>query len=125
MNARGAIASAGSLLQTLVQRDDVQQAQVLALVFVETLDLDVEQPAGIELDAGVRPDVVGQTALVRQFDRAPLATKRAIVDKRLELPQRLAGSPASRGQSSGRAARGAADSRARGSGAASRRWSCC
>jgi hypothetical protein len=57
---------------------------VLTLVFMDTLDLDVEQPTGIERDAGPRLDVGGQALLVGVLDRAPRAPKRSVIDMGLE-----------------------------------------
>ena len=78
----------GILLEPAVERDDVQHVQMLALVFVDALDLDVEQPGGIELNAGMRADVGGEALLVGQLDRAPVAAERGVIGMRLELAQR-------------------------------------
>ncbi len=60
---------------------------MLALVLVNPLDLNVEQPVGVEFDTGRRPDVVGKTRLVGPLDLAPLTAERGIVDERLEAAQ--------------------------------------
>ena len=65
--ARGAISRPGSAFQPVVERDDVQRVEVLALVFVDALDLDVEHPVGVEVDAGLVGDVVGQPSLVSRL----------------------------------------------------------
>ena len=48
------------LLQPVVQRDDVQHVEVLALVLVDPLDLNVEQPVGVQFDAGGGVDVLAR-----------------------------------------------------------------
>ena len=53
----------------------MQHIQVLALVFVDALDLDVEEPAGGKLDAGVLADVVGKRLPVGLLDRAPVVAE--------------------------------------------------
>jgi hypothetical protein len=60
-------------LEPAIQRHDVQQIEMLALVLVDALDLDIEEPGGLEDDAGLRADVVGETLLVGLLDRAPRA----------------------------------------------------
>ena len=87
MNARGGIVEARVLLEPVVQRDDVQHVEVLALVLVDPLDLNVEQPVGVQLDAGRRADVVGEPRLVGTLDLSPLAAERGVVDERLEPAQ--------------------------------------
>ncbi len=57
----------------------MQHIQVLALVFVDALDLDVEEPAGGKLDAGVLADVVGKRLPVGLLDRAPVAAERSVL----------------------------------------------
>src|ERR1700722_17372164 len=54
---------------------------------MDTLDLDVEQPTGIECDAGPRFDVGGQPLLVGVLDRAPRGPKRNVIDMGLESTQ--------------------------------------
>jgi hypothetical protein len=68
---------AGVAFDAVVQRDDVQQVEVLALVFVDALDLHVEQAGGVELDAKPRLDEARQVVLAFQLDRAPAAWKAA------------------------------------------------
>src|SRR5258706_15583252 len=51
---------------------------------MDTLDLDVEQPTGIECDAGPRFNVGGQPLLVGVLDRAPRGPKRSVIDMGLE-----------------------------------------
>jgi superfamily II DNA helicase RecQ len=64
--------------QPVVQRNDVQHVQQLALVLVEAFHLDVEQAHGVELDAGSQPDQGRQRDLVALLDRAPLAAERGV-----------------------------------------------
>ena len=48
----------------VVEDDDVEGEQELALVFVEALDLDVEERVGVDIDAEALADVVGEGLLV-------------------------------------------------------------
>src|SRR5690349_17830467 len=60
---------------------------MLALVFVDTLDLDVKQPTGIKLNPGMHADIRGKPLLVRLLDRAPLMSECVVIDKGLELAE--------------------------------------
>jgi len=64
---------------------------VLALVFVNPFDLDVEQRIGIDDDTRACPDFPGQPHLVRALDRSPLLAELRSVRERLELRQFLLG----------------------------------
>ena len=60
---------------------------MLALVLVDALDLNVEQPVRVQLDARRRVDVLSETRLVAALHVAPLLTERRIVDERLQPTQ--------------------------------------
>ena len=47
------MSSSGILQQPAIEREDVEQIEVLALVFVEPLDLHVEERRGVHRDAAV------------------------------------------------------------------------
>ena len=85
----------GILLEPVVQRDDVQHVEMLALVLVDALDLDVEHPVRVQLDARRRADVLGQARLVAALDVAPLRAEGGVLDERLQPAQaRQVGQPA-------------------------------
>ena len=69
----------GILLESVVEGDDVQHVEVLALVLVNALDLHVEHPVGIQCDSGVGRDVVRQPCLVLSLDGSPPLTERGVV----------------------------------------------
>ena len=58
---------------------------MLALVLMDALDLDVEQPVGIELDTGICADVSGEALLVGTLNGAPVAQEGSILDMGFEL----------------------------------------
>ncbi len=65
-------------LQVLV--DDIQRVHLLALVFVQALDLDVEHRVGVQADAVLVPgEQVGGGALVGRLDVQQLFQHRAVV----------------------------------------------
>jgi hypothetical protein len=66
-------------LQPQVERQDVKQVEVLALVFVDAFHLHVEQRTGIDGDAGAREHLVGQPTFVGEFHRAPLRAEFRII----------------------------------------------
>ena len=77
------------LLEPVVQGDDVQRVEVLALVLVNALDLNVEHPVRVELDARLRRDQVRQPGLVLPLDRAPALLEGRIVGVSLQTAQLL------------------------------------
>ncbi len=92
MNARGAIAKLGL---PVVQRDDVQDVEVLALVLVDALDLDVEHPGVVQFDAGGGVDELGEATLVGALDLSPPRPERRVLDEVLQPAQLLeVGQPA-------------------------------
>ena len=72
------------LAQSLVERDDVQHVQVLALVLVDALHLDVEERRGVDDDAGALADALRERFLVQPLDAAPFLLKRGVVGARFE-----------------------------------------
>src|SRR3978361_523501 len=60
---------------------------MLALVLVNTLDLDVEDPFRVQFDTGRLADEPGEAGFVVAFDVAPLLTEGRIVNELLEPPQ--------------------------------------
>ena len=76
-------------LDPVVQRDDVEQLEELALVLVQPLGHDVEQRGGVDGDAGGGQDVEGQVELVLPLHLPPLRAELRVVGEGLELPQPL------------------------------------
>ena len=76
------------LQQPPVERHDVEQIQVLPLVFVQTLDLHVEECIRRDLDAAFSPDDLGQIDLVGAFDRHELPLERRVGGVGLEPRRR-------------------------------------
>ena len=74
-------------LDPVVQGDDVEQLEELALVLVQPLDHDVEQRAGIDGDAGGGEGMGGQVELVQPLHLAPLLPELRIVGEGLEPGQ--------------------------------------
>src|ERR1700712_6063436 len=60
---------------------------MLALVLVNTLDLDVEDPFRVQFDTGGLADEPGEAGFVVSFDVAPLLTEGRIVNELLEAAQ--------------------------------------
>ena len=87
MNARGGIVRSGVVLQPVIQRDDVQGHQVLALVLMDPLDLDVEHPHRVEFDAGGRVHVLREPGLVGALDFPPALPERGVVGVGLQPAQ--------------------------------------
>ena len=56
----------------MVQADDVQNVEHLALVLVQTLNLYVKDGVHVDFDAIVRLDIIRQTLLVVALDLAQL-----------------------------------------------------
>src|SRR5271154_6390658 len=54
--------------QPVVQRDDVQDVEVLTFVFMNALDLDVEQRNRINLHSGALFGQLSQSAPIRELD---------------------------------------------------------
>mmetsp|Transcript_21532 Transcript_21532/g.83660 ORF Transcript_21532/g.83660 Transcript_21532/m.83660 type:complete len:662 (+) Transcript_21532:1047-3032(+) len=71
----------------LVAADHVQQVQQLALVFVDALDLDVEQAVEVHREAQLAADHAGQALLVGTLDGQELLAERRVGGQRLELGQ--------------------------------------
>ncbi len=77
------------LLEPVVQRDDVQGVEVLALVLVNTLDLDIEHPIRVQFDARRRLDVVGQPSLVPPLHSTPTLLESGVIGQRFQPSQSL------------------------------------
>ena len=71
----------GIVTQLLIEVNDVQRIQKLALVFVQTLDLHIENCIGVERDTLRSSDIVGKIKLIETLDFAELIQRRRIVCK--------------------------------------------
>ena len=69
------------VLHRLVQRDGFEDVEQLPLVFVDALDLDVEQRGRIDLDAEPLADQSRQRDLVVVLDGAELLLERAVAGR--------------------------------------------
>ena len=69
----------------LVTRDHVQHVEQLPLVFVDALDLHVEQTVRADLDAGAMFDVRSEAGLVGAFDGHELVAENSVVELRFNL----------------------------------------
>ena len=67
------------VLQLVIQADDVQNVQHLALVLVQTLNLYVKDGVHVDFDAVVRLDIIRQTLLVVALDLAQLVEQLLVV----------------------------------------------
>ena len=65
----------------------MQHVEVLPLVLVNALDLHVEHPVRIEVDAGFGGDVVRQARLVLPLDRPPAPAEFRVIGQGFERPQ--------------------------------------
>ena len=79
----------GILEQTAVEPEDMEEIKVLALVFVETLDLHVEDGGGVDLDAALVKDALGECFFVRVLDRHEFFAERGIIGRRFEFAQQV------------------------------------
>jgi hypothetical protein len=52
---------------------------------VDPLDLNIEEPVGIQFDTSRRANVVGKPLLIGMLDRAPLVTERGVLGIGLEV----------------------------------------
>ena len=71
----------------LVARHHVQQVEQLPLVFVDALDLHVEQAVRIDLQADGRGNVLGQALLVGQLDGEEFVAERGVFGQRPQPAQ--------------------------------------
>ncbi len=67
----------------------MQQHQMLALVFVQALNLYVEQRVRLNADTGLFSDPARQRGLVLLFDGAILRAKRRILRQRRQIAERI------------------------------------
>ena len=83
------MSSPGFCKQAAVEREDVQQVEVLALVFVQPLDLHVEERGGIHLDAAVPLDDAREIDLVGVLDAHEFRSGTAGRRRKLSSPRSL------------------------------------
>lgn len=74
-------------LEGKIAVDDTKDVHLLALVLVDTLDLDVKEGRWVDIDTGGLLDVLGQADLVGILDLGPLLTEVGIVLVVLDLGQ--------------------------------------
>src|SRR5262245_36516142 len=74
-------------LQAVIKRYDMQDIQVLAFVFMEALDLDIEQARRISLDAGLLQNLRGEHFAALPFDASPLVPEGSIINLGFEAAQ--------------------------------------
>ena len=67
-----------------IEGDDVQQVEVLALVFVEALDLDVKDGVRADMDAAGVLDDFGEDDFVAALDVVVALTEGAVVSEGIE-----------------------------------------
>ena len=79
----------GILAQPVVEHDDVQRVQELPLVFVDALDLRVEDRVGIDHLSGRRLEPVGEPRLGFALGLADRGAEALVVRQRLEFLQLL------------------------------------
>ncbi len=87
MKVRGAIGAFGIAADALVERKDMQDLQVLALVLVDPLDQHVEHGLGIGGHAQPVVDIRRELELIVALDGAPLVAEVRVVGQRLEAAQ--------------------------------------
>ena len=88
---RGTQSAAGIGADRVVARHRVEQVQQLPLVFVDALDVDVEQRVRIERRPGLLVDEAAQRRLVGALDRRQTLDHRRIVGMVGETRQRPRG----------------------------------
>jgi hypothetical protein len=86
---RGTQSGAGIVADLLPERDGLEDVEVLALVFVDALDLDVEHRVGVGGEAVGGGEPVRQPRLVRALDPREAVEEARVVEMRLELRQLL------------------------------------
>ncbi|VFS58835.1 Uncharacterised protein [Kluyvera cryocrescens] len=79
------------LTNFFIQRQNMQQVQVLTFVFVQAFDLNIKNGVSGDLDTGTRFDKFHQTLLVRQFDFAVLLAEFGIVSIFFQMDQLIEG----------------------------------
>ena len=72
------------LQDAAIEREDMKQVQVLALVFMQPLDLDIEERGRIDRDAAFIEDDLGQANLVGMFHRHEFVLESGIVGPLLQ-----------------------------------------
>eukprot|EP00047_Mylnosiga_fluctuans_P003292 m.228426 g.228426 ORF g.228426 m.228426 type:complete len:867 (+) comp11740_c0_seq1:45-2645(+) len=76
--------AAGVLLHAVVEGDDVQDVEQLALVLVQALDLDVEERVRVDLDAVLLGQVLGKLLLVDQLCIDDVGKELGVVSQRAQ-----------------------------------------
>jgi len=69
------------MLDALVESEDVEHLEVLALVLVDALDENVKQGIGVDGDVKGLEDIGSEPLLVVVLDGAPLAREFRVVDQ--------------------------------------------
>ena len=67
----------------------MEEIEVLAFVFVQALDLHVEHGGGVDLDAALVKDALGEFFFVRVLDRHELLAKGSVIGRRFEFAQQV------------------------------------
>ena len=67
----------------------MEHVEVLPLVFVEALDVNVEEARGVDGDAGARRDLSRERFLVLPLDAPPLLAKRGVAGEGFECADQL------------------------------------
>lgn len=75
------------LLQRQVAVNDAENVELLALVLVNTLDLNVKERRRVDRNSGRRLDVFGEADLVGILDFGPLLAEPLVASKLLQLVQ--------------------------------------
>src|SRR5262249_1948709 len=75
--------------QLEVKRDDVQNVQMLALVFMDSLHLRIEQRRGIDKLADMLMNVVGKAHLCGMLCLSPICAEFRIAGARLQVAEEL------------------------------------
>ena len=71
----------------VIERDGLNQVEQLALIFVDALDLDVEQRVGVQPYAGQVPQMGGEGHLVGALDQGDPFPKCGISGQRVQVLQ--------------------------------------
>ncbi len=79
----------GVILQLLIKGDDMQHVQQLPLIFVEPLDLHIENGVGVQRDSLSFPGVVGKVNLFCHLISSRRLRNRRILPVGIQLFQRL------------------------------------
>lgn len=78
----------GHLLDGEVSVNDSEDVELLSLVFMYTLDLNVEERLGVDADTSSLQDVLGKSDLVGILNLCPLLLELLVIDKVLKLVEK-------------------------------------